>query len=501
VKHLPPIRLCLFFAAIILLLFSWPLGQQVPVAQAQVATATPTPSTCGPDSYEPDDSSAQASLLTVGAAAQNHNFDHRGDVDWLRFDAIAGRYYDVWTDNLLGADTILFLVDVDGQTDLAQNDDDPNRGLASRIVWKAPDTGTYYIRVEEYNLLGNCISYDIGAAVVPLLYLPTIVRTYRVPPAQPTPTPTLTPSPTPVPSCLPTWLANIALPDAPKGLTLSGDRLYVGLYNTASLGIINTDTGAYLRTSPSFGTGANGVALSHGKVYMANRNSGTLSIYTATDPQNYIGALPTGALPFGVTANADRVFVANFGDDTLSIIDSNLDRIVAKVPVGAQPTLPVATPFGVIVPLYKANSPSGVRLIDNEGHNLGFTATGKGPFAAAYDPSSERVYISHRGDRRIVVLDARTLAVLDEFSTPGIPYALAINPVTRHLFVVGGADNAIYVYSVPDKKHLTTLAMQAIGAKHGGQGIAVSNNRVYVSIYASEHISILDDSACMPVSP
>ncbi len=494
---LPASLFIMVVAWLLLILIALP---QPPAIQAQSATTTPTPTTCGPDTYEPDDSAAQAQPLTIDGVAQHHNFNRRGDEDWLRFEATAGRYYNIWTENLAGADTILILVDIDGQTELVQNDDDPNRGLASRIVWQAPNTGTYYVRVEEYNLLGNCVSYDIRATAIPLVYLPIYVRMYHPPVVQPTPTPTPipTPTPTPVPSCLPTWLANIDVPDAPKGLLATGDRLYVGLYNTASLGIINSQTGAYLRTSPSPGLGANGVAISQGKIYMANRNSATLSIYTAADPQSYVASLPTGDLPFGVAANDSRVFVANFGDDSLTIIDSTLDRIVANVPVGAQPALLAATPFGVIVPLYKAGSSSGVRLIDNAGNNLGFTPTGRGPFAAAYDPTTGRVYVSHRGDRRIVVLDAQTLTVVDEFSTPGTPYALAINPISQHLFVVGAADDDVYVYAMPAKKHLTTLAMQPIDAVDGGQGISVHDNRVYVSIYGSRHISILDDSACLP---
>ncbi|NOZ71089.1 MAG: hypothetical protein GXP38_04125 [Chloroflexi bacterium] len=470
------------------------------------ATSTPTltPTICAPDAYEPDDSAAQAGLAPIGGPLQSHNFHQPGDVDWIRFDAIAGRYYEVWTENLVGSDTILYLIDVDGQTILAQNDDDPGHGLASRINWKASTTGTYYVRVEEYNLLGNCVSYDLGAMIIPDIFLPLVLHTYHNPVTQLTPTPTVTPTITPTPSptvpppCLPGWLANIPLPDAPKGLAISGDRLYTGLYNSASLGVINTDTATYLRTSPSIGQGANGVAVSQGKVYMANRDSATLSIYTASDPQTYLGALPTGPLPFGVAANGNRVFVANFGDDSVSIIDSLSDHILTKTAVGSQPTLPVAIPGGVVVPLFNGNTASGVRFLDNDGNNLGFVATGIGPFAATYDATTNRIYVSHWGDHRIVILDATTHAILDEFSAPRRPYVLAINPTTQHLFIVGAEDDDVYVYAMPAKQHLATLAMQTIGVEHGGQGIAVQDNKIYVAIYASQHISILNDTPCPP---
>lgn len=503
--------------------FFWIYGEdQYGEVRAQAATTTPTatstptltstptstptltPTACAPDAYEPDDSAAQAKPAPLGGALQAHNFHQSGDVDWLRFEAIAGRSYEVWTENLVGADTILYLIDVDGQTILAQNDDDPGHGLASRINWTASSTGTYYVRVEEYNQLGNCVSYDLGALIIPQIFLPLVLHSYHSPSPQPTPTPSRTPTPTPTPhatptpSCFPTWLTNIPLPDAPKGLTITGDRLYAGLYNSASLGVINIDTATYLRTVPSIGQGANGVAISQGKVYMANRDSATLSIYAAGDPQTYLGARPTGTLPFGVAANDNRVFVANFGDGSVTIMNSVTDQIIAKNAVGPQPTLPVALPNGVMVPIFNGNTSSGVRFLDNEGNNQGFVATGIGPFAAAYDATTNRIYVSHWGDHRIVILDASSHAILDNFTAPRRPYVLAINPTTQHLFIVGAEDDDVYIYAMPGKQHLVTLAMQTIGLEDGGQGIAVHDNKIYVAIYKSQHVSVLDDSPCLP---
>ncbi len=264
----------------------------------------------------------------------------------------------------------------------------------------------------------------------------------------------------------------------------------LGLYDTHSLGVVNTIGPAYLRTVAGSGCGANGLALSNGRIYFVHRDSNTLSYFSATDPQPLLGALPTGALPFGVAGTANRVFVSNYEGDSVTVINSLTNQILTTTPVGNGPALLAATATRVFVPIYNDGNPSGVRVLDSNGANLGFIVTGMGPFAAAYNPNTHHIYVSHWGDHRIAVIDAASLTLIDSFSTPARPYDLALNPATNHLFVVGAANDAIYVYQMPGKQHLTSLAMQPVGAVHGGQGIAVWQNRVYASIYASNHISV-----------
>jgi murein DD-endopeptidase MepM/ murein hydrolase activator NlpD len=102
------------------------------------------------DSYESDNTSASAKLISVGAS-QVHNFVIPGDQDWIKFTAQAGQTYLLTTSNLgASADTYLNLYGSNGSTLLASNDDF-NNSLASQIKWKAPQSGTYYVMVKNWN--------------------------------------------------------------------------------------------------------------------------------------------------------------------------------------------------------------------------------------------------------------------------------------------------------------------------------------------------------------
>jgi hypothetical protein len=80
-----------------------------------------------------------------------------GDVDWFSFDAVAGTTYDLSTTLGTLTDTKLRLIDTDGVTQIAQNDN--ANGLASEIQWPPTVSGTYYAEVSGANSLTG--SYDL----------------------------------------------------------------------------------------------------------------------------------------------------------------------------------------------------------------------------------------------------------------------------------------------------------------------------------------------------
>ena len=125
-----------------------------------------TAATAG-DSYEPDNSSGTARSITVGTTgAPNHNFSFGGDQDWHSFSATSGSMYTLETLNLgVRSDTVIDLIDTDGTSVLRRNDD--FNGLASRIDFAAPATGTYFVRITHYSssVSGNDTNYDFRITV------------------------------------------------------------------------------------------------------------------------------------------------------------------------------------------------------------------------------------------------------------------------------------------------------------------------------------------------
>jgi ribosomal protein S11 len=101
------------------------------------------------DEYEPDDSRAQASLITVGET-QTHNRHVAGDEDWISFEVQQGITYVVQTLNLgVEADTVIYLYDAQGN-ELAFDDDGGEEAWASRLEWMPLESGIRYVKIEDW---------------------------------------------------------------------------------------------------------------------------------------------------------------------------------------------------------------------------------------------------------------------------------------------------------------------------------------------------------------
>ena len=118
-----------------------------------------------PDVYEPDGAMALSRPIVAGAGPQRHNFHAPYDVDWVFFAGAAGSTYTIWTSQLAGnTDTVIELYDPYGGW-IMRNDDDPGLSpLASRLVYRIPVDGIYYVRVADVvpdHTFGCGTGYDI----------------------------------------------------------------------------------------------------------------------------------------------------------------------------------------------------------------------------------------------------------------------------------------------------------------------------------------------------
>jgi hypothetical protein len=108
-----------------------------------------------PDAYEPNNTTATATLFNPNDTGlvltyfYDGNGDHKGeiDTDLINFNAVGGTVYTAQTTNLLSAnDTNLEILDTNGTTVLASNNDRAAGDKSSLITWTAPRSDLFYIR-------------------------------------------------------------------------------------------------------------------------------------------------------------------------------------------------------------------------------------------------------------------------------------------------------------------------------------------------------------------
>jgi hypothetical protein len=121
------------------------------------------------DSQEGNDVTASATPLIPGYPSIHATFFRDADLDgagapdddYFAFEAAAGEAYVIETLGLLSdANTKLYLIDSDGSTVLAINDDRASGDPSSLIEWTAPRADTFFVRVFHAPDVGNYGSYD-----------------------------------------------------------------------------------------------------------------------------------------------------------------------------------------------------------------------------------------------------------------------------------------------------------------------------------------------------
>jgi len=95
------------------------------------------------------DTPLAATPLGVGESPAAGCIEIAGDVDYFLFTAVAGRAYRLLTSHpSSGMDTLLYLIESDGRTILAVNDNAPS-GTGSQIDWTATRDGVFFVMVRH----------------------------------------------------------------------------------------------------------------------------------------------------------------------------------------------------------------------------------------------------------------------------------------------------------------------------------------------------------------
>lgn len=335
------------------------------------------------------------------------------------------------------------------------------------------------------------------------------------PTLSPTPTFTGTPTakapPSPVPSgtlaatatrpsspCTPSPIGTVVVGSHPKGIAAdpTTGRIFVSLFDTSSVGVIEGSSNQLLAQWSTGASGhANGIGVTNGRVFVALRDTGKVAILDSATG-GPIANQSVGSSPFGVGAANGKVWIADFGSGTTHVIDGATGNIVAATAVGANPSLIAAAGDRAFVTTWDG----GVALVGADGKLLQSWKLSSGSFGIAYDPVKNRVYVSNRVSRQIVMMDGSTGTILKSVTLTETPFALAFNPNSGHLFAVLAESNRV---DVRDDATLDRIAVIPVGSQgnDGGDGIALLGNRLFVSDNAANAVSVLSDECGPTPSP
>jgi YVTN family beta-propeller protein len=331
-----------------------------------------------------------------------------------------------------------------------------------------------------------------ATATRPPTSVPTPTRSLPSPTATPTapPPPTTLPQPNaPAASCLPRSLGIAPLP-GPRSIAASPRGFYVALFEASEVARLDPVTRRSVWQIPTGDGRANGIAVSGDTLVVSNRDRGTVTLHDALTGAPR-ATLATGALPWGMAAADGRAYVANFGDNTISVVDLDAARVIRSVAVAP---LPVTVVIAEGRP-YVLHLNGLLTRLDREGNALGQSPTGLADTRGiAYDPLRGRLYVGSEGGA-VVALRQRDLAEVARYDLPGPAYAVAVNESTGRIYAVDAQGDTLHLIE-PDTAEVVGLPLPPQGGAQGGQGLAAAGTRIAVANFAANSVSFFDDSAC-----
>ncbi len=231
--------------------------------------------------------------------------------------------------------------------------------------------------------------------------------------------------------------------------------------------------------------------------YIANHIDNSVSVID-TDSNTVVATPAVGRNPFGVAVNPSgtRVYVTNLTDGTVSVLDTSNNTVIATITVGGNPYGITITPDGNHA--YVANWLSNTVSVISTNTNT-VTATipvGDGPFGIDVNPAGSRVYVTNNAIDTLSVIDTSTntvIAVPAPVPTGDVPWMVAITPSGNHAYVAHYNVSDVLAIDTNTNSVVSTIPLG--GYIISGLAVNPSGSLVYAANFNNSTVQLINTSS------
>lgn len=218
------------------------------------------------------------------------------------------------------------------------------------------------------------------------------------------------------------------------------------------------------------------------RLYIAHMNAGTLLVFD-TGARRVVAELQGFASVHGVLAvpELDKVFATATGDDDVPVVDERTLRIVARPgPVGYGDGLAYAPESGRV--FVSDESRSGKELVLDAATDsvIGTVALGGEAGNTIYDPGSGCILVAVQTQNQVVAIDPGSDAIRGRYDLDGAdhPHGLTVDPEHRLLFVANEGSASLLVV---DLRSMSVLERDDVGRSPDVLAFDPGLGRLYVA--------------------
>ncbi len=205
--------------------------------------------------------------------------------------------------------------------------------------------------------------------------------------------------------------------------------------------------------------------------------------------QTLLDTVLVGYEPSAVAVNpaTNMVYIVNYSDQTVSVMNAANDQVVATVPVGSDPEGLVVNPLTNRI--YVVNDDGTVTLIYGDTNKPQSIQVGDYPWDIAINTVTNKIYVTNYSSQgTVTVIDGATNLTTTIPVRVG-PGALAINTATNKIYVCNWGENTI---SVIDGATNTDLGPILVGNTPNYITVNSVTNKIYVTSYADDTVKVIN---------
>ncbi len=264
-------------------------------------------------------------------------------------------------------------------------------------------------------------------------------------------------------------LETIAVGDRPTGVAVSptGRRIYVTNRDDATVSMIDGATFDVLDTV-AVGAMPSGIAVApdESRVYVSNSGAGTVTVLDAAS-LSVLATVTIGGSPAGIATNllGSRVFVTDTANDLLYELAGDTGAVLGSFATGDGPVGLVPRDTSTEAQLvYTANSGddtvSAIYLPTSSSNVFPFN-TGRGPSGIAHSRSLDRLYVSNLNDDTVTVIDSDLDFFIATIPVGAGPRGIALSDDETRVFVANKDANSVSVIDTATNQVVDTIDVGA----------------------------------------
>jgi YVTN family beta-propeller protein len=224
--------------------------------------------------------------------------------------------------------------------------------------------------------------------------------------------------------------------------------------------------------------------------YVANSGSNTVSVIKTAD-DTVLATVPVGPNPANVAVTPDgtKAYVTNAGANSVSVINTGNNTVSATVTVGPHPVDVAVTPDGTKAYVTNAGANS-VSVINTSMDLVAATVlVGNRPADVAITPNGTKAYVTNVGSNSVSVINTGTNVVVATVPVGRNPSDMAITPDGAKAYVANTGTKSVSVINTSTDLVAATVL---VGNRPADVAITPNGTKAYVTNAGSNSVSVIN---------